>query len=177
MGCLSHNSPPSSCLAALGAAGLRLDPWSDLLRRKSSSRTGHDQMEPPPCKEQSSPAPPCILRTGSRISVLLDKAPKCLSSVCSLEAAWQGGMGRQAAGTFADATASFTRGHCNGIKIAVACDQSISMAAMTAIQPPGLEFRSAGVLPFPVRNSLFPSSHSQFSVCTAFSSPRHHVSQ
>lgn len=99
--------PPFSYL---GAAALRLDPRSDLRRRKSSSRAAHDQMEPPPCKEHSSSAPPCILRTGLCISVLLGKAPKRLSSVCSLEAAWQGGMGRGATGTFEYTAAGSTRG-------------------------------------------------------------------
>lgn len=39
-------------------------------------------------------------------------------------------------------------------------------------RPPGLEFRSAGMLHFPIRNFLSPSSHSQFSVCKAFNSLR-----
>lgn len=80
-------APSPSYPAAVEAAELWLDPWSDL-RGKSLSRTAHDQMELPLCKQHSSSAPPCILS----ISVLLDKAPKCWSCVCSLAAAWQGGM-------------------------------------------------------------------------------------
>ena len=75
VGCLSCGSPPSSYLAALGVAELWSKPWSDLLRRKSLSRTARDQKEPLLCKEHSFSAPPCILRTGSCISVLLGKAP------------------------------------------------------------------------------------------------------
>lgn len=113
----------SSQLAALGAAGLWLDPWSDLVRRKSLSSS---HMEPPPCEEHSSPAPPRAERTGSRLS-----PPERPSPVCSLGAAWQGGMGRETAGEIEDATGGFTRGQCDGIKIAVACAQSLSAAAAT----------------------------------------------
>lgn len=56
--------------------------------------------------------------------------------------------------------AVFIGGQYGGIEIAVVCSQSLSMAAAAAIQSPGLGVRSVNMLPFPMRNSSFPSSHS-----------------
>lgn len=63
------------------------------------------------CEEHSSSAPPRVQTTGSWVS-----APECLSPACSLEAAWQGRVGRETAGVFEDAAASFTRGQLMGLK-------------------------------------------------------------
>lgn len=115
--------PPCSYLAAPGTAGLRSDPWSDVLRRKSLSRTARDYTEPPLCTVHGFSAPPNF-----------EDWVACLGPAG--QSPQTPGRGREAANTSEAVPAGFTGGQCDGIKIAPACGQSLSTAAVTAVQPP-----------------------------------------